>query len=161
MGPVMTPSASTFQLLPFESGPARWSRNGFEVDTDRQRIDVPGTQRLLVEESYWAQGSTADTLRRAIAGSVVFGIYQGSQQIGFARVVTDGVAFAYVRDVIVASAFRGQGLGLWLMQTICEHPDLLSVRRWMLSTRDAHTLYEKLGFRRVGHTDLLMTRAAE
>ncbi|RKR38863.1 GNAT family N-acetyltransferase [Paraburkholderia sp. BL17N1] len=157
----MTPSSPTFQLLPFEAGSARWSRDGFEVDTDRQRIDVPATQRLLIEESYWAQESTADALRRAIAGSVAFGLYDGSRQIGFARVVTDGVAFAYVRDVIVASAYRGRGLGLWLMQTIGEHPDLIPVRRWMLSTRDAHTLYEKVGFKRVGYTDLLMTKAAE
>ena len=32
------------------------------------------------------------------------------------------------------------------MESIVEHPRLQGLRRWLLATRDAHSLYEKFGF---------------
>ena len=49
--------------------------------------------------------------------------------------------------MFVLEEFRGQGLGKWLMQCIMEHPWLQGLRRWSLVTRDAHGLYQQLGFR--------------
>jgi GNAT superfamily N-acetyltransferase len=46
----------------------------------------------------------------------------------------------------VLDAHRGRGFGVELVREIVENgpfPD----RRWVLHTRDAHALYEKLGFR--------------
>lgn len=67
-------------------------------------------------------------------------------KIGFARVVTDQATFAYIGDVFIVPEFRGCGLSKWLMDTIVSHPDMQGLRRWILATRDAHTLYEKFGF---------------
>jgi len=76
-----------------------------------------------------------------------FGLYEGSRQIGFARVITDRATFAYVADVYVLESHRRRGLALWLMQTIQAHPELQNLRRWTLFTKDAHPLYRKVGFR--------------
>jgi GNAT superfamily N-acetyltransferase len=89
-----------------------------------------------------------------------FGVYSGENQIGFARVVTDYATFAYLGDVYILEEFRGRGLSKWLMETIVDHPDLQGFRRWVLATRDAHTLYEKYGFTPLKHPQRWMEKAA-
>lgn len=68
------------------------------------------------------------------------------RQIGFARVITDKTTFAYLADVFIDEAYRGQGLSKWLMEEIMAHEDLQGLRRFMLATRDAHGLYAQFGF---------------
>ena len=75
-----------------------------------------------------------------------FGIFAGEKQIGFARVVTDFATFAWIADVFVDEEFRGQGLSKWLMESMMSHPELQGLRRWVLATKDAHSLYSKFGF---------------
>jgi GNAT superfamily N-acetyltransferase len=129
--------------------PDEWRRGEYVISTDPARVDLDVTHAFLSERSYWAAGITREQLERAIANSLVFGIYRGDAQVGLARVVTDYAAFAYVADVFVLEEERGKGLSVWLMQTIVAHPHLQGLRRWMLGTRDAHGLYEKVGFRPV------------
>jgi GNAT superfamily N-acetyltransferase len=88
-------------------------------------------------------------LRRALEHALCFGLYRGALQIGFARVVTDFARFAYLGDVFIVAGERGRGLGKRLVEHVLAHPELACVERWMLGTRDAHTLYERLGFARV------------
>jgi GNAT superfamily N-acetyltransferase len=121
---------------------------GFEISTDPSRVDIPTVHRFLSDEAYWSSGVPLDVVTRAIAGSMVFGVYRvdDGAQAAFARVVSDRATFAWICDVFVLPEFRGHALGKWLMETIAAHPDLQGLRRWMLATRDAHTLYEKTGF---------------
>ena len=102
--------------------------------------------RFLSQEAYWSPGVPIDVVERAIAGSIVFGLYCGNAQAGLARVVSDRATFAWLCDVFVLPEHRGQGLGKWLMECVKAHPDLQGLRRWMLATRDAHGLYEQFGF---------------
>jgi GNAT superfamily N-acetyltransferase len=124
-----------------------WHRDdGFEISTDPARVDVELTHRFLSEQAYWSAGIPRDILERAIAGSMVFGIYRGPEQVGFARVVSDRATFAWIGDVFVLPEHRGHGLSKWLMECITTHPELQGLRRWMLATRDAHGLYSQYGF---------------
>ncbi len=66
--------------------------------------------------------------------------------MGFARVVSDRATFAYLADVFVLTEHRGQGLSKRLLETVLAHPELRGLRRWLLFTADAHTLYEQFGF---------------
>ena len=66
--------------------------------------------------------------------------------IGFARLVTDKATFAWLCDVIVMPGKQGKGLGRALVQTFQKHPELQGLRRWLLGTKDAHGVYEPLGF---------------
>jgi GNAT superfamily N-acetyltransferase len=121
-------------------------RDGYTVSTDPARLDLAAVHQFL-STSYWAPGLPFDVLARAVAGSFCFGLYRGTEQAGFARVVTDRATFAYLCDVFVLEAHRGRGLSKWLMEVIVAHPDLQGLRRFMLVTRDAHGLYERFGFR--------------
>jgi len=116
-----------------------------EISTDPARLDVGLIHRFLSEESYWAQGRTYAVVVRSIANSLCFGAYQDGAQVGFARVVTDYVTFAWLCDVFVLPAARGQGVGKRLVAAVAGHPDLIGLRRVMLATRDAHELYRRYG----------------
>ena len=116
---------------------------GFSITTDAARLDLSFVRDIL------AQGAPEirlDAVRRAIAHSLPFGLFQGERQIGFARVVTDHATFAYLDDFFVTEPYRGRGLGSWLLGVIVAHPELRGIHRWLLRTRDPRPLYRKHGF---------------
>jgi GNAT superfamily N-acetyltransferase len=119
---------------------------GFELDDDRDRIDVDAVHAFLSEHAYWARGRPRETVERLIRqASRVVGLYHGERQIGFARTVSDGQSFAYLADVYVLPEFRGRGLGIELVREAVDNGPYAD-GRWLLHTEDAHALYEKLGF---------------
>ncbi len=120
---------------------------GFIISTDSARLDVAAVHRYLSEESYWARHIPHETVERAIANSLNFGLYApDGRQAGFARVVTDRATFAWLCDVFVLPEFRGQGLSKALVGTVLAHPELQNLRRHLLATLDAHGLYRQLGY---------------
>lgn len=123
-----------------------WTRGDFTISTDRARLDLDVIHGF-VSRSYWAKDRTRERVAEAIAHSLPFGLYHRDAQIGFARVVTDHVVIAFLADVFVLEPYRRQGLGRWLVEVVTSHPDLRSIRRWLLGTRDAHELYRRFGFR--------------
>ncbi|HYH47609.1 MAG TPA: GNAT family N-acetyltransferase [Thermoanaerobaculia bacterium] len=127
------------------------------VSDDPSRLDLDIVHGFL-SRSYWAEGIARETVARSIAGSLAFGLYleQTGRQVGFARVITDRVTFAYLADVFLLEEERGRGLAAFLMEAILAHPELQGLRRWSLVTRDAHGLYRKFGFVPLASPDLWM-----
>jgi GNAT superfamily N-acetyltransferase len=132
-------------------------RDGFLISTDPDRLDLDTVCDFLTR-AYWAKGRPREATERAYAHSLVFGLYDGSRQIGVARVLSDYAIFAYLMDVFVHEDYRGRGLGKWLVETVLSHPDVKDVRRWMLATSDAHELYARFGFKSPGQPELWMER---
>jgi predicted N-acetyltransferase YhbS len=119
---------------------------GYELDDDRGRVDVDMVYRYLSEEAYWVRGRDRATIERLVRESTrVIGVYLGDQQVGFARVISDGTSVAWLGDVFVLAEHRRKGLGEELVREAVQHPDHRDVQ-WFLSTRDAHALYAKFGF---------------
>jgi GNAT superfamily N-acetyltransferase len=116
-----------------------------EVSTERAKLDV-GVIHAFLTRSYWAAGVSREKVARSLERSLCFGLFVDGRQAGFARVITDGATFAYLCDVFVLEDFRGRGLGKQLIAAVRAHPDLAGLRRFLLSTRDAHGLYEPFGF---------------
>jgi GNAT superfamily N-acetyltransferase len=131
------------------------STAGLIVTTDPSRLDLDAIHAFLAR-SYWAAAIPREVVKRAIDNSLCFGAFEDGRQVGFARVVTDRATYAYVSDVFVIESHRGRGVGKRLMGEIMSHPDLQGLRRWTLSTRDAHGLYRRYGFAEPRHPDRLM-----
>jgi GNAT superfamily N-acetyltransferase len=129
-----------------EAGEREWQRDEYTISTDRNRLDIPVVHDFVSNQSYWAQGRTIEVVQRALDNSLNFGLYKDKQQVGFARVVTDYATFAWIADVFVLTEHRGCGLSKWLMEVILSHPQLQGFRRWVLATKDAHSLYARFGF---------------
>ena len=125
---------------------AEYSRGEFVISTDPERLSLDVVYGFLTN-CYWAKGIPREVVARSIQNSLCFGVYDGNgAQVGFARVISDFATIAYIGDVFVLETHRGHGLGKWLMECIMRHPGLQNLRRWILTTRDAHGLYSQVGF---------------
>jgi GNAT superfamily N-acetyltransferase len=120
--------------------------DGYELDDDRERVDVDTVYRFLADEAYWAPGRDRATIERLVRESTrVIGAYRGDELIGFARVMSDDSNMAWLGDVFVLAEHRGRGLGEELVREAVEHPPHRDLT-WFLNTKDAHTLYARFGF---------------
>ncbi|MEO8516198.1 MAG: GNAT family N-acetyltransferase [Flavobacterium sp.] len=127
------------------------------VSTDKNKLNVPFIQHFL-KDVYWAAGRTMEEVQTTIDSSVCFGIYLNDVQVGFARVITDYVVFAYVMDVFIAEEHRGKGYSSVLIDNMINELQLKEVKIWRLATSDAHFLYEKFGFKLLAHPEKMMER---
>lgn len=131
--------------------------NTYDISTDPSRLQLDSIHAFLTR-SYWSPGIPKDVVARGIANSMCFGLYQGEAQVGFARVITDNATFAYLADVYVVEAHRGQGLSKRLVEQILAHPELTGLRRFLLATSDAHGLYAQFGFKPLAVPDRMMEK---
>lgn len=127
----------------------------YEITTDPARFDVDAIHAFL-SSSYWSPGVPRAVVERAIENSLCFGVLLGDAQVGFGRVITDRATFAYLADVFVLEEHRGKGLSKRLMDAVVGHPELQGLRRMLLATRDAHTLYAKYGFKPLAAPERMM-----
>ena len=127
----------------------------YDISTDPARLDTDVIHGYLTQ-SYWSPGIPRAVVERAMANSMCIGLYRGAEQVGFARVVTDRATFAYLADVFVLEPHRGIGLSKQLMAFIMSHPDLQGLRRFMLGTKDAHSLYQQFGFTELANPARMM-----
>ena len=127
-------------------------KNNFIISTDHSHLDIDAICDFLTR-AYWAKGRPRERTERAIANSLVFGVYEGEKQIGMARIVSDYAIFAYLCDVFIHEDYRAHGIGKWLMETVMGHPDLQGLRRWTLATSDAHGLYRQFGWNPISNPD--------
>ncbi|WEK20832.1 MAG: GNAT family N-acetyltransferase [Candidatus Pedobacter colombiensis] len=129
---------------------------GFIFSDDKLKLDPIAIHHYLSTQSYWAKDIPMQIVKTSIENSLCFGIYKETKQIGFARWITDKATFAYLADVYVEEAYRGQGLSKKLMSFMLFHKDLQGLRRYMLGTLDAHGLYAQFGFKAIEHPERLM-----
>lgn len=130
-------------------------KDAIEITTDPERIELDTLHGWLAS-SYWAPGIPKDVVKRSIEGSIPFAAFLDGRQVGFARVVTDRATFAWLADVWVEESMRGKGIGHRLMEAVIAHPDLQTLRRFLLATRDAHSLYAQYGFEPIDRPEAYM-----
>lgn len=130
--------------------------NGYLFSTDKEKLQHSYIHHFLSEESYWAKNIPIHIVEKAIEGSICFGVYDKQQQIGFARIITDHATFGYLADVFIDKDYRSKGLSKELMNFITEQPFIKTLRRFMLATKDAQSLYAQFGFNALKEPDRFM-----
>lgn len=121
-----------------------WERGDFTISSERKKVNIDVLHDML-SGSYWAKDRTREAVEKSIASSLCFSLLKDEEMIGFARVLTDSMAYAIILDMIILEDFRGKGLGQWLVKCICSHPEVAPLRQ-ALWTGDAHNFYRKIGF---------------
>ena len=130
--------------------------DGFRISSELKDMDLDAVHDYI-SKSYWAKGIPIDTLKSAMQNSICFGVFDKvGAQVGFARAVTDCATYAYLADVYILEEHRGIGLSKWLMSEVLSHPSLQGLRRITLATRDAHSLYQKFGFKALEQPEIFM-----
>lgn len=122
------------------------SSSPFRISSELQDQDLDVIHRYLSEQAPWCLGIPKATLAQALAHSLCFGAFLDGVQVGFARVVTDRTTFAYLCDVFVLPEQQGRACSRALMDAVMAHPDLQTLRRFLLATSTAAGLYAKYGF---------------
>lgn len=120
----------------------------YEFDDDPGRVDRDVVWEFLSTQAYWGKFRTRADLEAQLASAWrVVGVYETAtgRQVGFARAISDGVAYAYLADVFILPDARGAGLGKELVATMIDRGPGASFR-WTLHTADAHGLYRQYGF---------------
>lgn len=110
--------------------------DGYVASDDPARLDLDVVHGFL-RTAYWSPGVSRGTVERSIEGSIPMGLYApDGSQAGYARAVTDQATFGWLADVFVLPEHRGRGLSRFLVRALLEHPNLTTLRRWMLTTED-------------------------
>jgi len=128
------------------------------ISNDISEMDIPLIHRFLATESYWARGVQFEALSKSLSHSLCFAGFVGEKQVAFGRVITDLASFGYLKDVFVLPSERGRGYGKELVEAMLAKLDHEGVASLMLATRDAHSLYRKVGFEDVEGSARLMRR---
>jgi N-acetylglutamate synthase-like GNAT family acetyltransferase len=131
----------------------QWTKGDFIISDEVALIDINTVSQLLVT-TYWASTRTRETIENSIKNSISFGVYHNSNQIGFARVVSDKAVFSWVLDVVIEEKYRNKGIGKWLIECILAHPEIKNTK-FALATLDAHDFYKQFNFK----DNQCMTRA--
>ena len=127
----------------------------YRVTTNQAEMDVEAIHQYLTH-AYWCKGLPLETLRLSMENSFCFAVLQTNKQIGFSRLITDYATFAYLADVYILDSHQGKGLSRMMLNEMFTHPKLQGLRRIMLATRDAHGLYEKIGFSQLSNPEIFM-----
>ena len=122
-----------------------YRKNNFSIHTDPNDVDIDFVHEYLCYQSYWAEGRPRDVVEKSVQNSICFSVFDDRIQVGFARVVTDKVTFAWLCDVFIDDRYQGLGLGKWLIRSVVNHSDLKEVKYILLATSNAHELYRKYG----------------
>lgn len=120
--------------------------DSYHIKTGYKNMDVGAIHQFLSTESYWAKDVPLETVQKSLENSFCIGMFEGEKQIGFARLITDYATFGYLADVYILEEHRGKGLSKRMMKYIMELEFVKGLRKMMLATLDAHTLYSRFGF---------------
>lgn len=133
---------------------------GIRFSNDPAELDRELVHRWLSEYAYWALGRPRPVQDAAIAASRNYAAFDEATgaQLGYARVVTDSVTFAWLCDVIVDPEARGRGVGVGLVGFVLADLEPLDLKRIALATGDAHGLYERFGFEPLSNPEQWMVR---
>jgi GNAT superfamily N-acetyltransferase len=140
-------------------------RDGLVLSDDPARLDDDAVVDLL-RSTYWAGDRPEATIRATLASSRCFGVRAhaageeggpaAGPQLAFCRVITDGLTFAWLCDVVVSDEARGTGIGTWMVGEVIADLKALGIGRLMLRTLDAHGLYRRFGFTAPADPETLM-----
>ncbi len=110
-------------------------------------MDIKTVHAFLSEHSYWAKGISYAFVERSMTHSYCVGAFLDDKQVGFGRVVTDYYTFAWFADFMVLPEHQGQGVAKQILAHILKQDWAKRLRRIMLNTRDAHSLYRQFDFK--------------
>ena len=95
---------------------------------------------------------TVPQAARVLAGTAILVcVRDGEKAVGMGRLLFDGGCAAYVADIIVNPAYRGQGIGKKIVESLCDQAvEKLEPGEHMYfilsSVKNKEAFYEKLGF---------------
>jgi GNAT superfamily N-acetyltransferase len=114
------------------------------------RRPEPAAYHALFETTGWNEMycRTAAELADSLRGSWhVITAHAGDELVGAGRLVSDGVQYAVVFDLIVAPAWQGRGIGSTILRRLLTHCEEAGIRDILLfAARGTEPFYRRFSF---------------
>ena len=113
--------------------------------------DTEQVKNLYREAGWWNEdidNKDPDLINKIIQGSFCFVVASlNDKLIGMGRAISDGASDSYIQDVIVLNEFRGQGIGVLIMDELVKYLKSKNIN-WIatVSEPQAISFYQKYGF---------------
>ena len=106
----------------------------------------PEALQSLLSQTEWANNRGPLEIQRMLDGSqITLGVWHEERLIGFSRVITDDCYRALIDDVVVDSAYRGQGIGSAMMKKLLLRTQHIEIVMLDCATATA-PFYARFGF---------------
>ena len=116
----------------------------------REKLPAFAAYYPLFETTGWNQAYRAheDELYAAISSSwYVLSAYDNDDLVGFGRIISDGVLYALICDLIVKPSYQGQGIGSTLLNKLIARCRMQQIRViWLFSAKGKTSFYKNFGF---------------
>lgn len=116
----------------------------------REKLPTPAAYQQLFETTGWNQTyrAGADELYKAISSSwYTLSAYNHNDLVGFGRIISDGVLYALICDLIVKPSCQGQGIGSTLLNKLIARCRTQQIRViWLFSAKGKSSFYKNFGF---------------
>ena len=133
---------------------------GYEIRTELADMDFDRIHPWLSTDAYWAMGRTRDNVETAARHSLNFGVFDATASRWRTPACSPTTPnFGWLADVYVDRDHRGRGVGRMLMDAVVERLEPIGLKRVLLSTRDAHEVYARVGFEPLPHPEWFMVRS--
>ena len=105
----------------------------------------------LFETTGWNESYTADKdeLYKGLSNSwYCLSVYtEENELVGFGRLISDGVLYAFICDMIVDPQYQRQGIGSSILAKLIQHCKDRNIRvLWLFAASDKSGFYKKHGF---------------
>ena len=116
----------------------------------REKLPAVDAYYQLFETTGWNLSYRADPdeLYEAVSSSwCVMSAYDNDDLVGFGRVISDGVLYALICDLIVKPSYQGQGIGSTLLNRLIARCRAQQIRViWLFSAKGKSSFYKNFGF---------------
>jgi GNAT superfamily N-acetyltransferase len=116
----------------------------------REELPAFAAYHPLFETTGWNQAYRADEdeLYAAISSSwYVLSAYANDDLVGFGRIISDGVLYALICDLIVKPSYQRQGIGSTLLNKLIARCRMQQIRViWLFAAKGKRSFYQNFGF---------------
>ena len=141
-------------------------------DKNKIRVDLVRSwhEDQIVElyraAGWWKEGMDASKINDLIQGSFLFAVaidISTGRAVGMGRVISDGIADAYIQDLVVQGDWRSWGVGTMILTTLLEECKLRNIT-WigLIAEPGNEEFYRSHGFAPMpGHVPMLFHEEAK
>jgi len=114
-------------------------------------------QKLLDDNTFWANGRTIDDLKKCLANSdIVVSLWVGDEIVGFGRALTDGVYRGVLWDIVIDQNHQTKGFGKLILKNILSSKKIKNTKKLYLMTTNKKLFYYQFNFNEVTSQKLLV-----
>ncbi len=119
--------------------------------TIKEKIPESRSYFKLFETTGWNKAYKADKneLYKAVSNSwyCLCAYNNENKLIGFGRLISDGILYAFICDMIIEPDYQNQEIGSSILKKLIQHCKAKKIRvLWLLSASNKSSFYKKYGF---------------